>query len=187
MKAKKVVWNSILDDPNSEKLAITVDGVDCMTREMQDPYFNLDPKNSSHKFNGCGRKYLLALSVQRPELVWMSGGMKPSRHDTVSVREDGLKDLLAKGKFMIVDRGFNSKYEDEKLFYATPSELDSPELENYKTRCRMRQESFNRRLKCFQVLKSEFRHGADKHEIAFQAVAVTVVYQMENGSPIFSV
>jgi hypothetical protein len=48
-------------------------------------------------------------------------------------------------------------------------------------------ETFNRRLRCFETLSRTFTHGWDKHKLAFEAVVVTVQYQMENGSPIFCV
>jgi hypothetical protein len=45
----------------------------------------------------------------------------------------------------------------------------------------------NGRLKCFGSLSAQaFRHGFDKHKFVFEAVVVTVQYQMDDGSPIFA-
>jgi hypothetical protein len=42
-------------------------------------------------------------------------------------------------------------------------------------------------LKHFASLDQTFKNGFVKHGIALRAVAVTVQYQMDNGSPIFCV
>ena len=70
---------------------------------------------------------------------------------------------------------------------ATPNTFDSKKLQNFKSRARLRQETFNGRLKYFSVLSETFRHSIAKHKLAFEAICVIVQYQMDNGSPIFDV
>jgi hypothetical protein len=65
--------------------------------------------------------------------------------------------------------------------------MGSKELEKFKSRAWLRHETFNGRLKCFGSLSPQrFRHGIDKHKFVFEAIVVTVQYQMDNVSPIFA-
>ena len=68
-----------------------------------------------------------------------------------------------------------------------PNTFDAKTLNNFKSRARLRHETFNGRLKSFAILSETFRHGFDKHKFVFEAIAVTVQYQIENGSPLFDV
>ena len=65
--------------------------------------------------------------------------------------------------------------------------MDAKDLHAFKTRARLRHETFNGRLKMYGILQKRFRHSFDIHIFAFEAVVVTVQYQMDNGSPIFAV
>ncbi len=102
--------------------------------------------------------------------------------------ESGLQDLLLQhSKVCMVDRGFHSDVPEHRATHAYPDEIDHPDLHSFKSRARLRQETFNRRLWCFDILADTFTHGWDKHKLAFEAVVITVQYQMDHGSPIFSV
>ena len=85
----------------------------------------------------------------------------------------------------IADGGYKSRYADEREMLAIPNTTDPPHLKNFKSRVRQRHESLNGRLKFFKCLSETFRHGVAKHKSAFEAVAVTVQYQMDNGGRIF--
>jgi hypothetical protein len=77
-------------------------------------------------------------------------------------------------------------HEQRKL--SLPNRLGNAEVEKLKSRARSRHESFNGRIKNFNVLYETYRHDIKiKHKLAFEAVVVTVQYQMDNGSPIFDV
>jgi hypothetical protein len=188
MASKKLVWDASLDDPNSEILAFSTDGVDFETWEKQHPDLPMDPKNMSHKFMGCAAKYLIVLSVFRSKCVLIAGPFRGGLHDVDMCRQSGfMARLQQNGKVCIADRGFRSKHAHERRLFALPDYMDSPELSNFKSRARLRQESFNSRLKKFRVLSNKWRHGMEKHGIALRAVAVIVQYQMDNGSPLYSV
>ena len=98
-----------------------------------------------------------------------------------------IEKLKKNGKVCIVDRGFRSKFASERLAFSYPDFMDGEELYNFKSRARLRQETFNRRLKHFQALSGVFVNGFIKHGIAMHAVATIVQYQMDNGSPIYCV
>ena len=120
--------------------------------------------------------------------MFIEGPFRGGKPDLDMFRESGLMDKLKQtGKVCIADRGFRSKLVEEKKHFSLPDYMDSKELHSFKTRARLRQETFNRRLKHFESLSETWRHGFIKHGIALRAVAVTVQYQMDNGSPIFCV
>ena len=185
MKAKKIVWEPRLDDPNSEKFIITVDGTDFKVREKKHPTLPVDTLQCSKKFNHGALKYEIALSVFRPKCVWISGPHRGGKHDLTIFRE-GLKAKMPPGKLVIADRGYNTSNADEKML-SQPNDLDSKELNNFKSRARLRQETYNGRLTFFNILNATFKQSDAKHKLALEAVCVIVQYQMDNGSEIFAV
>jgi hypothetical protein len=185
LKTKKIVWDNSLDDPDSELFIVSIDGTDCRTWEKKHPLLNLDRKQCSVKFNHGAVKYLLAISVYRPKCVFISGPHRGGMHDLVAFREE-MKAKMPRGKLANVDRGFRSSRPDETML-SIPNAMDSVELNNFKSRSRLRHETFNGRIKFFNCLSDTFRHSTDIHKFAFEAVCVTVQYQMDNGSPIYAV
>ncbi len=184
----KIVWDESLDADDTEIYGITTDGVDFPMWEAQDPEYPYDTKNMSHKFRKCGAKYIIALSTFRPKCVFIAGPFKGGKHDIDCFRASGLMQKLKdNGKVCIADRGFRSKIASERKHFAYPEPMDSQQLNNFKSRARCRQETFNRRLKHFECLSATWTHGFEKHGIAMRAVAVLVQYQMDNGSPIYAV
>ena len=109
------------------------------------------------------------------------GGVKKKN----MLEDSGLLEKLKKGKRAICDRGYIKDANKDKLSW--PNLHDTPAVNNFKSRARLRHESFNGRLKFFSILKDTFRQSLAKHQFAFEAVVVIVQYQMDNGSPIFSV
>jgi hypothetical protein len=185
---KKIVWDASLDAEDTEMFCISMDGVDFPMWERQHPLYPVDSKACSHKFKGCGAKYLIALSTFWSKCVFISGPFRGGMSDIDMTRESGLMDKLQQnGKVCIADRGFWSKSAEEKKHFALPDYMDSKELNNFKSRTRLRQETYNRRLKHFEALSKTFKHGFVKHGIALRAVATIVQYQMDNGSPIYCV
>lgn len=185
---KKIVWDESLDSSTTEVYAISADGVDFKLWERKHPDLPIDTKAMSHKFKSCGAKYIIALSVYRAKCVFIEGPFRGGHHDLDMFRDSGLmQKLKASGKVCITDRGFKSKHGHERKHFAYPDKMNSKGLNNHKSRARLRQETFNRRLKHFEALSITFTNGFIKHGIALRAVAVIVQYQMDNGSPIFCV
>ncbi|CAB9513718.1 unknown protein [Seminavis robusta] len=186
LEKKKIVWDGSLDEKGMEIFAVTADGVDFPIWERKDANLPMDPKNMSHKFRGCGAKYVIVLSTHRSKCVHIAGPFRGGKGDIDILRDTGLMDKLERNnKVCIVDRGFKTKYVQEKKVLAYPDYIDSSELHNFKSRARCRQETFNRRLKHFESLSITFKNGFEKQGIAVRAVAVTVQYQMDNGSPLY--
>jgi hypothetical protein len=187
LKALKIVWDPRLNSSESERYVVTVDGTDFRTWERKHPTLNQDRKQCSKKFNHGAVKYEIAVSVYTNKAVWINGPFRGGMHDLTMLREGNLINLIADGKKAIADRGYISGVPEEKAKLSLPNEFDPKILNNFKSRARLRHETFNGRLKFFASLSETFRHGFDKHKFVFEAIAVTVQYQMENGSPLYVV
>lgn len=188
LMSKKIVWDKKIDGKETEVFGITTDGVDFAMWERQHPDFPVDTKACSHKMKQCAAKYIIGISVYRSNCVFIEGPFRGGLPDLEMYKQSGLMKRMKKaGKLTIADRGFRSKYASERAQFSYPDYMDSKELHNFKSRARLRQETFNRRLKHFNCLSETFKNGFVKHGIALRAVAVTVQYQMDNGTPLFSV
>jgi hypothetical protein len=200
LKAKKIRWEDVDSADNLEVFDISTDGVDCkLHEEKHELFLPWDNSACSQKMNSAAAKYEVTLSVQRAKCVHIAGPFKGGISDLEMFRMGGLRDKLRKVniairgfrrvKLNIADRGYNCKatHPDDNDFFALTNAADSTELNNFKSRTRLRHETFNARLKCFSVLSLPFRHGFAKHKFVFEAIVVTVQYQMDNGSPIYAV
>ena len=118
-------------------------------------------------------------------MCWDFWAKPGGENDKTLLEESGGLEKIPIGKLAIVDRGYINQRNKDKLSW--PNLYDSPEVNNFKSRVRLRHETFNRRLKDFNMLSERFQHNLDKHKAAFEAIVVIVQYQMDNGSPIFDV
>jgi hypothetical protein len=192
LKKIKIVWS---EDLNSQQgsaiIAISVDGVNYRSWEQQTETLNRDPKFFDHKHNSCGFKYEIGLHIYEPKIIWIKGPIRAGKGDREIFREDGgLQEKLADtpGKLCIADGGYAmSEVHGGRGFLCLPNSTDSKELKQFKSRVRCRHETLNGRLNNFKILQDTFRHGMNCHGIAFEAVAVIIQYQMDNGAPIFDV
>jgi hypothetical protein len=187
LKKKKIVWDPLLNDPNSGIFVVTIDGTDFRTWEKKHPTLSRDNGQCSQKFNHGAVKYEIAISIFSAKVVWISGPFRGGEHDMTMLREGGLLDKIAPGKLGVADRGYQSSRPEVEAKLSLPNVYDPKDLNNFKSRSRLRQETFNGRLKFFNVLSETFRHGPEVHHLVFEAVVVIVQYQMDNGSPIFAV
>lgn len=188
LKEAKIVWPEVTSTTDVDLFLISVDGTDCKTRETKHPTMPIDRKMKSDKFNKAGWKYEVALSVHSPKIVWIYGPHKGGEHDMTIFRQQ-LKDKLAAhpGAMASADLGYRTSVPVEVDLLAWPNSMDGWDIRNYKSRIRCRQETLFGRLKFFSILTITFRHSREQHKMAFEAVCVTVQYQMDNGSPIYQV
>lgn len=182
LKQTKVQWGGFDDE---EIFIISVDGVHCRITEVRkDP----GAKWYSHKFNASGVSYELGIAVRSNRLVWINGPFPASEHDVTIFRrptdpENGLKALIPDGKRAIGDSG----YRGEPSKVAVTRDGDSGEVKGFKARVKSRHETFNSRIKSFNVLDHAFRHGFDQHKKCFEAVCICVQFDIENGNGLFEV
>jgi hypothetical protein len=103
------------------------------------------------------------------------------------LRKGNLLNLIVNGKIAVTNLGYKTGIAAERAKISLPNAYDQKHLNNFKSWAHLCQETFNGLLKFFNVLLETFQHGFNRHKFVFEAVAVTVQYQMDNGSPIFSV
>ena len=169
----------------------SVDGTDCKVHEphnIPDAPFDRDMK--SEKFNKAGWKYLVALLVHQPQIVDIAGPFKATASE-LTIFRDNFKEQLRSipGAVASADLGFRTSANDECYptpMFAYPNSLDPRDVRLYKSRVRCRHESLFGRMKNFKILVDTFRYSKEKHKLAFTSVAVTMQYQMDNGSPLFA-
>ena len=142
-----------------------------------------------HKHNSCGFKYEIALRIYEPKIVSINGPIRCGKGDCDVFREDGLKEKMRStpGKMGIADGGYQMGKEEDIGYLCILNSRNSRELRRFKSRSCCRHESLNGRFNNFGILQQTFRHGMQSHGVAFEAVAVIVQYQMDNGAPIFDV
>ncbi len=147
----------------------------------------MDRQTLSQKFGHGALKYEIAIDIFTGKVVWISGPFKAGVHDK-TIFSQALLHSIPAGKKVIADKAYgphDNPVDQAKM--SLPNACDPPELKNFQGRARARHESFNGRLKTFRCLSDTFHHGNHQHVHALNAVAVTIVYGMELGSPLFEV
>ena len=148
---------------------ISVDGTDCPVFEP----WPFSPKMYSHKMNGPGVKYEVAVCLKTGHIVWINGPFVGSVNDSTIFKE-GLGTLLYDEEAVEVDRGYLG---DGRM--KLPSMGKDSKERKMKSNARAQHEAVNGRLKHFNVLTTHFRHMKPnregmmkKHGLCFTAVAV---------------
>jgi len=186
LKPNKIKFEGFGSD---EIFIATVDGVHCRINE---PRTDAGTKWYSHKFNGPGVCYEIAISIRRDNVLWISGPHCASVHDITIFRggkktrpknQNALFFKIPDGKRVIGDTGYQG--EPDKV--SVTKDGDSKDVKKFFARAKSRQETFNSRLKAFQILETSFRHGFNKHASVFESVCIIIQYDMENGHPLFEI
>ena len=161
---------------------ISVDGTDC-------PVFEPYPFKSSmfsHKLNGPGLKYEVAVCLKTAKIVWINGPFEGSKNDGTIFRQ-GLSTLLYPEEAVEVDRGYLG---DDKM--KGPSMGMNSRKRKMKSNARAQHEIVNGRLKQFGILTTHFRHMKpnkdgmlERHGMCFNAVAVITQLKFMNGEKIW--
>lgn len=155
----------------------TIDGVHCPIQEPR-PF---SKEWSSHKYGGGPAvNYELVVCMHKPQLAWCYGPIKPGKFNDISTYRRKLKGVLETehpGQRLIGDKG----YRGEPDTISIRNEFDPEDLAEFKDRALARHESFNQRVKCFNCLKTPWRHGVENHQVGFEACCALVLFQMKAG------
>jgi hypothetical protein len=190
LKNTKINW----DFPQHpfETFVVTVDGVHC---KIYEPSTDPGSKWFDHKSNSAGVAYEVAISIRFNKVVSIRGPFPASANDLTLFRggkKDDPKDpaalqfQLKPGQRALGDTAYTG--EAGVTGKASVSRrADSDELKQFKARAKARHETFNSRLKAFHILEDRFRHGFNKHQMVFEAVAVLCQYDLENGHGLFDI
>ena len=189
-----------------DRRRIYIGSVDCVHCEVNE--FRTAPNSIwySHKHNGCGLTYEVVMDLCDDRVLWLAGPKPASTHDITFFRggktvsksrntneaawdKGALYFQIPKGKKLIGDSGY--KGEPKKV--SVTCREHNEEVKEFFARAKSRQETFNGRIKVFEVLDGRFRHGKgvqnkmDLHKMCFEAVCVAVQYDMENGYPLMQI
>jgi DDE superfamily endonuclease len=165
--------------PNDAKLFATIDGTHC---QIYEPRKDAGTKWFSYKFKGPGLAYELVVSVHTQKLIWIGGPYEAATNDIQMARKPGgILEMIPEGLKRIGDKGYRG--EPEKI--STNNPHDSTNVKIYKGRARARHETYNKRIKDYQIIRQQFRNNLSKHKIAFEAVCVLIQYTIDNGNPLF--
>lgn len=182
----KIKWPFDGDNLPKEIFVLSVDGVHFKILEMrQTP----DKDFKSVKLGrGAAVSYELALSIWQGKLVWINGPFPAGVTDLVIYKKPGgLKSKIPPGKRLIGDKIYLTKNTPE---ISGRNLYDDDKLGKFKERVKARHETFNRRIKSFNILDNRFRSKTDrmqKHKSVMTAICVAVQYDMENGRPLFDI
>ena len=154
----KIKWPFNGDNLPKEIFVLSVDGVHFKVMEMrQTPDKNF---KSVKLGRGAAVSYELALSIWAGKLVWINGPFPAGEIDLVIYKKQGgLKSKIPPGKRLIGDKIYLTKNTPE---ISGRNLYDNEKLGKFKERVKARHETFNRRLKSFNILDNRFRSKTDQ-------------------------
>lgn len=167
------------DSNNHNGCSVTVDGTDFRIYEPTD--FNT--KWFSHKFNGPGIRYEVAISIKGGQIVHIQGPYPAGKWPDIKIFRECLKYKLLEGEKAEADNGYHG--EPDKI--STPSAYYFGREKKQKDIARARHETCNRRFKHWGVLSQRFRHELVNHRNFFGAIVVITQLELRTGHPLFAV
>jgi len=162
--------------------------------------FRCDPGSKwwSHKFNGPGVSFEVVADPVEGKIRWINGPEPASTHDLTFLRggkKGDIRHWKRSSLYFHVPKHVklvgDSAYEGQSDKVTTTMDAHKPTTKVLFGRMKSMMESCFKRFKDFKILRESFRHGngtADKLQkikIAFEAVAVLVQFDCENGHPLF--
>lgn len=142
----------------------------------------------THKFNGPGVRYEIAVCILTGWIVWLNGPYPCGDWPDINIFRAALKHELGHGERAEADDGYIGEYPATIRIPASEDDFVDPVFERMRGRVRKRQESVNRRFKHWKCLKEVFHHSDDyavKQSDCFRAVCVITQLEIENGHPLF--
>jgi hypothetical protein len=128
--------------------------------------------------------YEIILSLTSSKVLSINGPFPAGVPDMSVFRsDDGIMNKIPPERRLIADRGYNGC--DEKL--SVPNDHDTLRASKFKGRARSRHETFNGRLKEFNILNQSYRHSPkkvdvdtyDDHKTLFESVCILVQYDLK--------
>ena len=161
----------------------SVDATDCMIPRVkgQGKAFN------SHKFDGPGLRYEIAVCILTGWIVWLMGPFPCGDWPDISIFRFALKEMLDENERVEADDGYLG---EDPLHAKVPKSMVHGHDEKMlvvRTHVRRRHETANKRIKQFACVSTKFRHDISFHGCCFRACTVLTQLAIENGKPLFGV
>ena len=141
---------------------------------MEPSEFN--PKWWSHKFNGPGLRYEIAIYIRTGDIVWAHGGFPCGQWPDLRLARNAFIHRLQPEEKALADNG----YRDQNYFEFSNGDQQ-------RKRILARHETVNGRIKLFGCMKERFRHALYLHPRFFHAVVNLTQLMIENGEPLYEV
>jgi hypothetical protein len=179
----QIRWENRFRGNIGNECLVSVDGTDF---EINEPTpFSTD--YWSHKFNGPGLRYEIALNIMTGDIVWVNGpfpcGANP---DLVIFRRD-LMHKLEPWERVEADQGYIAECPQH---VKTHIPLQAEQERDMRALALARHEHVNGRLKNFAALRDKFHHNAhreEKHGLIVHALAVAVQLSFELGESLHQI
>lgn len=152
---------------------VSIDGVDFMINEPT-PFSKIW---YSHKHNGPGLRYEIALSIPNGFIVWVHGGVPCGEYSDLKLARELFVHFLEPQEKAIADRG----YRDQQYFITPATKPYYPKIKQILAR----HETINKRMKQWKCLGSRFRHKLHKHPLCFHAIANITNFILKNGDHLY--
>ena len=152
LKEKKIKW--LFDDDNianhPENFILSVDGIHC---QIFEPRITPSTGWFSSKYNKAGLVYEIGIAIYHNQVVWIAGPY-PAGHNDIMIfkRPNGLAAKVPPGKKVVADEGYQGSD-----VVALRNQFDIAEVKEFKQRVKARHETFNSRLKAFDIISQAFR------------------------------
>lgn len=139
----------------------------------------------SYKFKWAALAYEIGLCIKTGYICWFNGPFEPGIYNDNEIFKRGLIGWLEDGERVETDEGYKGS---APLYVKCPGTVATdPDKKEMCARVRSRQETVNKRMKQWNILKAGYRHDVLRHQDVFAAVAVLTQLSIENGEPLFSV
>ena len=159
-------------DSNGSTCLISADGTDFGIQEPQ-PFSSMW---YSHKINGPGVRYEVAVCIQTGWIVWVNGPFPCGDWPDLAIARHVLHHMLDEGELYIADSGYRAVGGRAITPNGTHDFLD-----RQCATVRARHETVNYRLKIFGTLTQRFCHPLEKHGLVVQSTAAIVQVVISNG------
>ena len=170
--AVKIKWENRLIHDNGSIAKVTVDGTDFETIE----YMPFNPGRKSHKFDGPGLRYEVALAIKTGWIVHINGPFLCGAWPDLRIARNKLHYMLPPGEKYLADVGY--------MCYSAPSitKQECPAHERDAVNSLLaRHETVNTRFKDWGILKNKYTLEEDKHRTVFYAIAVITQIEIVHG------
>jgi hypothetical protein len=174
----QIEWEHRYRGDNGSRCLVSVDGTDFGIFEP----IPFSPKWYSHKLNGPGLRYEIAICIQTGEPVWINGPFPCGSWPDLRIARYALVDVLDSGEYYLADGG----YRDGNQYSVTPTGLHLFD-DRQNSVVRARHETLNKRYKDWGALRQLYRHDRVSHAKVFRAIANIVQVTIMNGEPLFEV
>ena len=168
----QIEWENRLVDDIGCQCKVTVDGTDFMINQPT-PF---SKTWYSHKFNGPGVRYEIAVCIQTGDIVWYNGPKRCGSWPDLLIFTSRLAGKLGPHEFVEAD----ATYRHPKC--RMPHQYVSMSDKRAKDDARHRHEGINGFLKSFGVLRHKFRHDLSTHANCFACCAIITQLGIDDGS-----